>query len=171
MKRRDFVQKTAIAATTVGGTLASFSALGSILTKHKFDFMTQDHPNLTIINRFFGAYGANDLEEIKEVLSSEIKWHIPGDHPLSGTKTGIKEVMNFFKQLTKGSFQAAPIIMGVNDDYVIDCHRNWSNLEDEENLNAMSCLLWRIEGGKIVEVHNFPENQKDVDVFFNRLYG
>jgi len=60
--------------------------------------------------------------------------------------------------------------MGVNEHYVIDCHRNWSNLEGRENLNNMSCLLWRIVNNRIVEVHNFMENQPVVDAFFSGLY-
>ena len=133
--------------------------------------MTQTHPNLSIIDNFFTAYGSNDLNGIRKALAEDIKWHIPGEHPLSGTKTGIDEVLDFFKKLGKGAFKAEPIVMGVNDNYVIDCHRNWSNLENSDNLNAMSCLLWRIENKKIKEVHNFPQNQKVVDEFFKNLYG
>lgn len=133
--------------------------------------MTETHPNLSIIDNFFTAYGSNDLNGIRKALAEDIKWHIPGEHPLSGTKTGIDEVLDFFKRLGKGAFKAEPIVMGVNDNYVIDCHRNWSNLENSDNLNAMSCLLWRIENKKIKEVHNFPQNQKDVDEFFKNLYG
>lgn len=133
--------------------------------------MKQTHPNLTLINNFFVAYGSNDLVGIKKVLAQDIRWHIPGDHPLSGTKKGINEVLDFFEKLGKGAFKAEPIVMGVNDNYVIDCHRNWSNLENTENLNAMSCLLWRIENNQIAEVYNFPENQKVVDTFFKKLYG
>ncbi|MGD1946388.1 MAG: nuclear transport factor 2 family protein [Croceivirga sp.] len=172
MERRDFIQKTMVVSGAITvGAISSSNTFAETVKKQKFDFMTQTHPNLSLINDFFAAYGSNDLEGIKKVLAEDIKWHIPGDHPLSGTKTGIDEVLDFFKKLSKGAFQAEPIVMGVNDSYVIDCHRNWSNLENFDNLNAMSCLLWRINNKKIVEVHNFPENQKDVDVFFKKLYG
>ena len=133
--------------------------------------MEKSHPNLILIHDFFQAYSNNDIEGISKILSEDIKWHIPGEHPLSGTKTGIKEVLEYFQQLNKGFFKAEPIVMGVNDNFVIDCHRNWSNLENEENLNNMSCLLWKIENSKIVEVHNFPENQHKVDLFFSKLYS
>ena len=133
--------------------------------------MDQAHPNITLVNNFFTAYGSNDLGGIKKVLAQNILWHVPGEHPLSGTKKGISEVLDFLGKLSKGAFKAEPLVMGVNDNYVIDCHRNWSNLKNSENLNAMSCLLWRIEDNQIVEVYNFPENQKDVDTFFRKLYG
>jgi len=172
MNRRNFSKKTLVASgALVTGSIDFASAFTEIIPKQNFNFMSQTHPNQILIHDFFTAYAKNDLEGIKKVLSEDIKWHIPGEHPLSGTKTGINEVLIFFKQLTKGAFKAEPIIMGVNDNYVIDCHRNWSNVENTENLNAMSCLLWKIEDKKIVEVHNFPENQKDVNTFFNKLYA
>ena len=129
------------------------------------------HPNLILINTFFKAYSTNNIDEIRTVLAENIKWHIPGKHPLSGTKTGVDEVLEYLKQLNVASFKAEPIIMGINDSFVIDCHRNWSNIDNEENLNNMSCLLWKIENNKITEVHNFPENQHVVDIFFSKLYG
>jgi len=172
MNRRDFTQKSLVASgAIILGSINSTTAFTEIITKQNFDFMSQSHPNLALINDFFTAYAANNLDGIKKVLAEDIKWHIPGEHPLSGTKNGINEVLEFFKKLNKGQFKAEPIVMGVNDNYVIDCHRNWSNLENAENLNAMSCLLWKIDNKKIVEVHNFPENQKDVDIFFKKLYG
>ena len=151
MKRSDFLKKTIFTSTVAiaaGGMHSSFS-FAELLTTKKFNFMEQTHPNLVLINDFFASYGNNDLEGIKKVLAEDILWHIPGEHPLSGTKKGIVEVLAFFKKLNKGAFKAEPIIMGVNDQFVIDCHRNWSNLEGTENLNAMSCLLWRIEDDMI----------------------
>ena len=171
MKRLDFIQKTTLLTGAV--TFEGFSIINTLTesnTIKKFNFMEQKHPNLDLIHSFFTAYANNDSLGIKEVLDENIKWHIPGEHPLSGTKTGIHEVLEYFRQLGKGSFKAEPIIMGVNDTHVIDCHRNWSNLDNDENLDNMSCLLWKIEDNKIKEVHNFPENQKVVDLFFRKLY-
>lgn len=172
MKRLEFIQKTTFltGALSIGGVSIGNAFITSNHTKN-IKFMEQKHPNLDLIHAFFTAYGNNDILEIKKVLDENIKWHIPGDHPLSGTKTGVEEVLEFFKQLGKGLFKAEPIVMGVSDTHVIDCHRNWSNLENEENLDSMSCLLWRIEDHKIKEVHNFPENQQVVDLFFNKLYS
>ena len=133
--------------------------------------MEQSHPNIKLINDFFTAYAGNNIEGIKAILAEDIKWHIPGEHPLSGIKSGMQEVLDFFHKLNKGKFKAEPIVMGVNDNYVIDCHRNWSSIENMENMESMSCLLWRIENKKIKEVHNFPENQKVVDIFFKKLYS
>lgn len=63
--------------------------------------MSQQHPNLEIINRFFEAYGKFDLNAMHEVVAENVKWTIPGHHPLSGTKVGIDEVLAFFSHLGK----------------------------------------------------------------------
>ena len=128
-----------------------------------------EHPNLDLIRSFFEAYNEKDMETMKVILDPQITWHIPGDHPLSGTKKGIHEVLDYFKRLAAYSFHAAPLVVGVNESYVIDCHRNWTNLPGDNNLDAMSCLLWRFGQGKILEVFNFPQDQGKVDRFFRRL--
>ncbi|PCJ94904.1 MAG: hypothetical protein COA50_11010 [Flavobacteriaceae bacterium] len=172
MKRRNFMQKTLMTTSAVAlGVVSQTNAFEKLSTQQNFDFMTDSHPNIILIHAFFKAYAANDSNGIKKILATNIKWHIPGEHPLSGTKNGVDEVLGYFNDLKKGAFKAEPIVMGVNDDYVIDCHRNWSNLEKEDNLDNMSCLLWKIENNVIVEVFNFPENQQLVDVFFSKLYG
>lgn len=129
-----------------------------------------EHKNLKIINKFFEAYGKNDLNGIRQVMSENVKWTIPGHHPLSGTKEGIEEVVAFFTQLGKSNFKADPIVLGVNDNYVIDCHRGWSNREDENNIDILWCLLWKIEKEKIVEVVNFAADQHEADRFFYKAY-
>ncbi|MBD1387328.1 nuclear transport factor 2 family protein [Mucilaginibacter rigui] len=128
------------------------------------------HPNIQLIHSFFEAYAANDLTSIKNILSDDIEWIIPGRHPLSGVKTGAEEVLNYFKQLNASDFKASPIVMGFNDEFIIDCHLNWSNRTDGENVRGMSCLLWKFKDGKISKVYNFPEDQHMIDAFFNKTY-
>lgn len=166
------MQKTLITTgAMVAGAGTAAGAFADIIKTQKFDFMTNSHPNLKLISDFFEAYGNNDHDKISTILAEDIKWHIPGKHPLAGTKTGVKEVLAYFEKLHKGAFKAEPIVMGVNDHFVIDCHRNWSNIEIEDNLDNMSCLLWKIENHKITEVFNFPEDQHKVDSFFSKLYS
>ncbi|PKB17758.1 nuclear transport factor 2 family protein [Flavobacterium sp. 5] len=132
--------------------------------------MTEQHPNLAIIAQFFDAYGKNDLNGIRQVIDENVKWTIPGHHPLSGTKIGVDEVLAFFSHLGKSDFKADPIVLGVNDDYVVDCHRGWSNREDGNNIDILWCLLWKIENGKITEVVNFAADQHEADRFFYKAY-
>ncbi len=107
---------------------------------------------------------------MKQILAADVRWVIPGNHPLSGVKNGVNEVLDYLARLGKAAFRAEPIVLGVNESFVIDCHRNWTNLPATPNFEGMSCLLWRIEKGKIAEVYNFPQDQHQVDSFFQEVY-
>jgi len=128
-----------------------------------------NHPNLVLIGRFFEAYANNELDGLTDLFHHDVKWHIPGRHPLSGTKHGVSEIVNYLNRLGEFDFKAEGLVLGVGDNYVIDCHRNWSNLSEGDNLDNMSCLLWKIEDNKIKEVYNFPQDQYVVDAFFNKV--
>ncbi|WP_268036612.1 nuclear transport factor 2 family protein [Algoriphagus sp. PAP.12] len=123
------------------------------------------HKNLELIHSFFNAYNKRDMEALKNILDPEITWNIPGEHPLSGLKRGVEEVLDYFKEMEYYQFHAANLVIGVNDSFVVDCHQNWTDFNGER-FEVMSCLLWKIRKGKIVEVYNFPGDQKVMNDFF-----
>ena len=104
--------------------------------------------NIKVVQKFFAAYGANDLNGIAEVMHENVQWHIPGRHPLSGTKSGRREVLAFFAALGRAGFKAEPIYFGADDKFVVDIHRGWSNADGKTNVDTVWALLYRIENGK-----------------------
>jgi hypothetical protein len=132
---------------------------------------TADHPNVAVIQRYYEAYGAGQLDVIRnEIFAPNITWTIPGHHPLSGIKRGVDEVFAFFQQLAKAKFRAEVLFLGGNDSYVVDVHRGWSNLEQGENIDQLWALLFRVENGRIVEATNFLTDQHAADAFFWSVY-
>ncbi len=126
--------------------------------------------NMKVVQDFFAAYGANDLEAIAAVMDEKVQWHIPGRHPLSGTKTGRAEVLAFFEQLGGAGFKAEPIFFGADERYVVDIHRGWSNAEGQTNVDTIWTLLYRIEDEKIVEATNLSADQDAANSFFWSQY-
>lgn len=126
--------------------------------------------NIKVVQDFFAAYGANDLDGIAAVMDEDVKWHIPGRHPLSGTKFGRDEVLAFFAQLGAANFQADPIYFGADESYVVDIHRGWSNAEGKLNVDTTWALVYRIEDGKIVEATNLSADQDAANTFFWSQY-
>ncbi|MEU4704623.1 nuclear transport factor 2 family protein [Nonomuraea dietziae] len=72
------------------------------------------------IEHFFAAYAARDLDGMRSVLADDIEWVIPGHHPLTGVKHGVAEVAAFLEQLGKAGFQAEPVFLEANQEYVVD---------------------------------------------------
>ncbi len=163
--RKDFLKE---------GALAGFSfLLGSQgLSGQKASAQTgsNEHPNVAIIQRYYQAYGAGQLDVIRnDIFAPNITWTIPGHHPLAGTKQGADEVFAFFQQLSKAKFKAEVLFLGGSDSYVVDVHRGWSNLE-QDNIDILWALLFRIENNRIVQAVNFPGDQHAADAFFWRVY-
>jgi len=153
----------------IGGasSLAALSVLGKSTLAGT---ATSDHPNVAIIQRYYKAYAAGDFELIRnEIFAPNITWTIPGHHPLAGTKRGVDEVFAFFQQLGKAKFRAEVLFLGGNDSYVVDVHRGWSNLA-QDNIDQFWALLFQIKGGSIVKAINFPGDQHAADAFFWRVY-
>ncbi len=131
------------------------------------------HPNLDIIDKFFEAYGKHDLNGIRRVLAENAKWTFPGHHPLSGTSVGIDKVVAFFDTMGgimgKSNVKAEKLVVGVNDDYVMECQHIWTYREDGNNLDHYWCVLWKFENGKITEGRHLAADQHAVDRFFTKL--
>lgn len=126
--------------------------------------------NIKVVQDFFAAYGKNDLDGIAAVMDENVRWHIPGRHPLSGTLTDRDEVLAFFGQLAVAGFKAEPIYFGADDTHVVDIHRGWSNADGKPNVDTTWALVYRIVDGKIVEATNLSADQDAANTFFWSQY-
>ncbi|WP_170329770.1 nuclear transport factor 2 family protein [Ruegeria arenilitoris] len=132
----------------------------------KSAFAQSPEDNIKVVQDFFAAYGNNDLDGIAAVMDENVRWHIPGRHPLSGTKNGRDEVLALFAELGSAGFKADPIYFGADESYVVDIHRGWSNVEGKPNVDTTWALVYRIEDGKIVEATNLSADQDAANTFF-----
>ncbi|MFC0626429.1 nuclear transport factor 2 family protein [Kribbella deserti] len=128
-----------------------------------------EHPNVKLIRGYYEAYAANDLNAMRtRYFAPDIRWTIPGHHPLAGTKHGADEVLAFFAQLAKAGFRADPIFLAADGDWVVDLHRGWSTRP--EGLDITWALAFRIKAGRIAEAVNYPSDQHAADAYFWRNY-
>jgi ketosteroid isomerase-like protein len=127
--------------------------------------MTGKDPKLEAIDAFFAAYASYDLDQMRKVLADDVEWTIPGHHPLSGTKRGAEEVAAFFTQLGKAGFQADPVFLETNDEYVVDVHRGWTT-EGVGRVDTLWALVWHFNAdGKADRVVNLSGDQHQMDAF------
>lgn len=131
---------------------------------------SENSPALKVVQNFFSAYGKGDMEELAKYVADDVEWYIPGEHPLSGTKRGISEFMDFFSQLGKAGFKAEVLILAANETYVIDAHRGWST-KAKDNVDLNWVLIYQIENGKIKRVQNFSGNPNLSDAFFQKEFA
>ncbi len=152
---KSIIRSVAVAATLATGSIAMAGT---------------PEENIEVVQNFFAAYGANDLDGIAAVMDEDVQWHIPGRHPLSGTLNGRDEVLAFFDQLAVAGFQAEPIYFGADENHVVDIHRGWANVEGKPNVDTTWALVYRIENGRIVEATNLSADQDAANTFFWSQY-
>ncbi len=114
------------------------------------------------------AYAAGDLNALRRFFARDVRWTIPGHHPLSGTKQGVDEVLAFFEALGRAGFRAELYALAADGDWVIDLHRGWSTTP--EGLDLTWVLAFRVRGRKIVEAVNFAGDQHAADAYFWRVF-
>ncbi len=121
------------------------------------------HPNLGLIDRFFAAYGNRDFRALRDVLAENATWTFPGHHPLSGTHSGIDAIVAFFDAMSRVMDSAHPtvekLVMGENDQYVIECQHIRTNRAEGQNLDQHLCVLWSFANGKIASGQHMAADQ------------
>lgn len=131
------------------------------------------HPNQVIINQFFEAYSKRDRDALRRVLAENAKWTALGQHPLIGIKNGMDEVIAFFDAMGaimgKSNVRVEKLVVGANDNYVVECQHVWTNRDDGHNLDHLVCVLWTFENGKIVEGRHFFADPRAMDEFMNHV--
>ncbi|WP_199827678.1 nuclear transport factor 2 family protein [Streptomyces specialis] len=127
-----------------------------------------EHPHVRLIRRYYEAYGTGDPDALRPFFAPDVRWTIPGHHPLAGTKEGVEEVLAFFRELGRAGFRAETLCVAADGDWVIDLHRGWSTTP--EGLDILWTLAFRIEDQRIAEAVNFAGDQHAADAFFWRVY-
>jgi uncharacterized protein len=135
--------------------------------------MIMSQPNLDLIDRFFAAYGQRDLATLRNVLAENATWTFPGHHPLSGTRVGIDEIVAFFDAVGTIMGSSNPhvdkLVIGVNDQYAVECQYVRTNRADGPNLDQQMCVLWGFENGKIASGRHLAADQDALDAFYTAL--
>ncbi len=126
--------------------------------------------NEDIINKYFEAYSKHDINGIKKVMSENVTWFFPGNHPLAGVKKGVDEVVAFFDKMatimSKSKPQIEKLIVASNDKYFIECQRIKINRDDGIHIDHHASVLWTFENGKIVEGRHFFADPQAADNYF-----
>jgi ketosteroid isomerase-like protein len=131
------------------------------------------HPNLELIDRFFAAYGARDLNALRDVLAEDATWTFPGHHPLRGTHRGVGAIVAFFDAMSEIMANSRPavehLVTGVSDDYVAQCQRVRTERPGGPNLDQQLCVLWSFADGKIAAGQHLAADEDALDAFYTAV--
>lgn len=107
--------------------------------------LIRTHPNLDLLDLFFAAYGNGNRAVLQAVLVEHATGTLPGHHPLSGTHVGIDAIVAFFDAvgtvMANSDTRVDKLVLGVNEQYVVECQHIRTNRIDGPNLDQQMCVL------------------------------
>jgi ketosteroid isomerase-like protein len=132
--------------------------------------MGTEHPNVQRIREALAAYNAGDPQAMRSFLSPDIRWHVSGDHPLSGDYQGVDEVLAYFdrvQDLTEGSLRIEPTQMLADDGRASIFMRVTARRADQKLDVEMAETLLLDEQGRWKEYWALADDQGAVDAFWS----
>jgi len=122
---------------------------------------------MAIVDRMYECFGKGDMATLKaEVFHPEIKWALPGHHPLSGVKNGPDETIAFFAALMQSGVNVDNVSFGtIGDDRVVETHTGHGNVGGKDYIFP-TCSVYTMRDGKIADVQVYTADQHGVDDYF-----
>ena len=122
-----------------------------------------------LVRRGYEAFSAGDMETLAELFAEDAVWHVPGNAGISGNKQGRDAISAFFAELfslSGGTVKVTlqEVIAGDEHTVALD------HLQAERNgtvLDQNSVNVFRIRGGKVIEVSQFSEDTERAGSFWS----
>ena len=126
------------------------------------------HPNRDLIKRAYDAFGRGDIPTVLGILDEKIRWHVPGQSPLSGDYIGHEQVLDFFQKsmdLSGGTLRIElhDIIASDTTVFVL-C--TVSATRSGRNAEFLEVHFWRIADGRAVELREFQGDEYTENKFW-----
>ena len=124
--------------------------------------------NMTLAKAIWDALSVGDAEVLNELLADDLLWHVAGNSPISGTRKGQDEVIDYLGSLGTETevydLELRDIL--VNDDRGLILFRAIGKRLDK-TLDTHFMLLFQVEDNQIKEAWSNPFDQRAVDDFWS----
>ena len=103
-------------------------------------------------------YAGGDPEPLREMLTDDIVWHVPGRSPIAGDHEGIEAVMGYFhrrRALARASFRIEVRAVLGQDDIVMQLAGGTAELGGE-SVAWETVGVFRVREGRIAEGRLVP---------------
>ena len=128
-----------------------------------------EHPNAALIRDLFAAFADADLATIERTIPPEAVWRFPGrSGALAGEHRGREAILAFLArvvELTGGSFGLDLIDVVANDARAVALFRGHGT-RGGKTLDNPTCLVMRLDDGRVVELDEFVWDLYHVDDFW-----
>lgn len=122
-----------------------------------------------VVEAYSVALSKGDIPTAFSHFSPDAKWHQPGNHQFSGTKTGldaIGKLLGDMMGVTQGSLVINPTGALMSNGNLVSFPVHFSGKIGEKTVNMNGVDLFEVVDEKIVQVWLFSEDQPAEDEFW-----
>lgn len=127
------------------------------------------HPNEELIRGGYEAFAHGDLDGVANILSDNIRWHVPGSSLIAGDYRGHEEVFELLRrlqELTTGTFALQVHDALANDEHVVVLVGEHAERNGKE-LNVQDAHIWHVDKSKATEFWGASTDQVQADEFWS----
>jgi ketosteroid isomerase-like protein len=115
-------------------------------------------------------YAGGDVEPLRDLLTEDIEWHVPGDNAIAGDYHGIDAVLDYFRRrrdLAEGSFRMHPGEVLVGDGDHVAVLTDGTTLIDDVERRWSTVGLYRLRGERIASCRLLAFDQAAFDAVWS----
>lgn len=119
--------------------------------------MTEEHPNISVLQRF----DPRNIAGSADVLAEDVVFHYfnPKLPEMQGDYVGLEGLQTFFEKIggrTDGTFKVNPISATAVGDELVVAHTKNTMIFEDQQIEIDVVVVWRIVDGRITEVWDIP---------------
>lgn len=124
--------------------------------------------NARLVRELYEARAGGDFDAIRSILADDVVWHEPDlgtEH--TGDLRGTEAVLEMIREagdLTGGTFTLTPREIVANGEHAV-AMIDWSATREGKRLEGKEVAVYRIRGGRILEV-SFRQDDQSKDAEF-----
>ena len=115
-----------------------------------------DHPDIAVVKKGYQAFNSADIATLSELIADDAVQHMPeGKNQFSGDHKGRDNILAMYGkigELTGGTFRAAANLFTTDGRGTVVVQHDYVGTRDGNDVGQKNALIFRIEGGKIVEL-------------------
>lgn len=124
-----------------------------------------------IVQDGYERFNRGDLEGVLDMLHTDVRWHIPGDHRVSGDYVGKQGVQTFFRKMAEGLGPEGQFCLEVGsiaelNDHAVICMKVHAERQDKA-VDVTDVHVWHVRGGKISEFWTVSGEQEQLNAFWS----
>ena len=128
-----------------------------------------EHENVARYRRMMAAFNANDLSAIDELVASDVDYIVPGRSLIAGHTRGLEGLLGMLrrsKELSGGTLRLETGSVLADDRFIFVYGRIVAE-RNGQRLDSPHCVVFELEGGKIVAGRTVPVDLYAFDSFWS----